>query len=351
MLIEELREVVAAPGPFASVYVDASHDTEDAARLTELHRRSVQSELTGLGADSDLSELVGDALADEPPVGPAGRAIIAGNGRVLAAETLPMPPAGEQIRFSALPYLMPLLATARRSIPYVVANVDRVGAEFAAVNRAGEQVPAPDVHGVDHPVHQVRGTGWSQRTTLNRVAETVQHNVNDIAAHATKLIDEVGAELLVIAGEVQGRRAVHDALPARGRDIAVELDKPDLVDALLAERQAMAELAALEKFRERHGRGDAVAGLPEVAGALRGGQVDVLLVSDPLLADQVVWRGPDLTQITTDPADLPEATGQLAETRADEALPAAAIATGANVLVLPEQESFTDGVAALLRYS
>jgi hypothetical protein len=41
----KLREVIRHPGPFASVYLDFSHDTEDAARQLRLKGESARAEL------------------------------------------------------------------------------------------------------------------------------------------------------------------------------------------------------------------------------------------------------------------------------------------------------------------
>jgi hypothetical protein len=46
-----LREVTARDGPFASVYFDSSHDTEDAAAQLELRWRSIREQLADGGAD------------------------------------------------------------------------------------------------------------------------------------------------------------------------------------------------------------------------------------------------------------------------------------------------------------
>jgi hypothetical protein len=92
--------------------------------------------------------------------------------------------------------------------------------------------------------------------------------------------------------------------------------------------------------------GTACQGLADVTEALRFGQVDTPIVTDPV----TVRVGDDRTQVMTDGADG-SANGTVE--RADEAVPVAAIATSADVRVLTggEAEPFADGVAALLRFS
>jgi len=48
---DRFRRLLDAPGPFASVYFDDSHDTHDAEAQLSLKWRAVKEELEGLGAD------------------------------------------------------------------------------------------------------------------------------------------------------------------------------------------------------------------------------------------------------------------------------------------------------------
>jgi hypothetical protein len=66
-------EVATAPGPFASVYLDASHDTEDAAKVAELRRRGLRDQLADQGAPEEtLAALDAAVSAADPPAGKAG---------------------------------------------------------------------------------------------------------------------------------------------------------------------------------------------------------------------------------------------------------------------------------------
>ena len=49
---------LAADGPFASVYFDDSHDTEDAGAQLHVRWKGIASELEGQGADPDLTSAV-----------------------------------------------------------------------------------------------------------------------------------------------------------------------------------------------------------------------------------------------------------------------------------------------------
>jgi peptide subunit release factor 1 (eRF1) len=358
-------DVLETGGPFASVYLDASHDTEDATHQDELRWQALRAELADLGADRNTIDAVGDVvLAGRPPVGRAGRCVVAADGKALVNEILPLPPANETARFSSLPYLVPLLAAAQPPVPYVTVVLDKSNGRFTAVDRHGQDMAVAPVQGSDHPVHSVSGGGMAHKKIENRAEETVRHNVKEVAARTTALAERISAELVIVLGDVQVRSALRAALPAHVRGQvtelnldanAVETDPTVLtaaVDRLLAQAQAERELAAVERLRSGATHGLAVTGLAAVSKALRVGAVETLLVTEPLLGDRTVFIGSDRTQVATRSADLDSAE-TATEERADEALPIAASATSADVLVLIDEigDPVADGVAALLRFA
>jgi hypothetical protein len=365
MATGQLRDLVRAEGPFASVYVDASHDTEDAVHQDELRFEAVLADLVAFGADEPTIIAVRDAvLGGRPPVGRAGRAVIAARGQILADDILPVPPTQPETRFSDLPYLVPLLAAVHQPVPHVVVVADKVDGWFRAVDRHGQEVPTRPVHGSDQDVHPVSGGGFAHKNIESRARETVRQNEQEIADEAARLAEQVGAAVLIVVGEVQARSALHAALPPHLQRITAELDTDaaavdrDAVltdaDRLLAQHVAQRDAEMLDRFRAGTAHDTARQGVADVAEALRRGQVETLLVTDPVIADRTVLVGADRTQVVATPGDLPEA-GTLFVERADEALPVAALATAADVLVLAGGEAggeaVKDGVGALLRYA
>lgn len=366
MRLDAVREAIGAAeaGPFVSVYLDDSHDTEDAGRLRELRWRSARSELDRQGAGSaQLDTVERTVLADGPPVGRGGRAVVCAGDRVLVDETLPEPPPTPVARCSALPYLVPLFRFMERPVQHVAVAADRVEADIRAVDREGNEVARESVTGRDHPVHKAGGAGPAHYRLQHHTEETVRRNAHDVIERVDTLVRRTGARMLVVAGEEHTRSTLRNALPRRCQEIAVEVASgptsahPDLadyqaeIDRLLAERRTADRDAVVERFTELHGRDrNVVAGLAGVAAALREGRVDTLLVADTIGEDTTVLVGPDVTQVATTRADLPEVADELRECRADEALPAAALATGADVVVVEPMPLLLDGVGALLRY-
>ena len=55
---ERFRKLLDAPGPFASVYFDDSHDTHDAEAQLELKWRAVRERLEEQGADESVTNAI-----------------------------------------------------------------------------------------------------------------------------------------------------------------------------------------------------------------------------------------------------------------------------------------------------
>jgi hypothetical protein len=123
------------------------------------------------------------------------------------------------------------------------------------------------------------------------------------------------------------------------------------VRRLVDQPRAHREVDAVTRLRTGLAHGAAAAGMAAVTESLRMGQVETLLIMDKALTDRTVHVGGDLTQVGTRPAGPTD----VRERRADEALPAAAIATSADVLIVSDGQAgdapVEDDVAALLRFT
>ena len=103
-------------------------------------------------------------------------------------------------------------------------------------------------------------------------------------------------------------------------------------------------------FESARPEGPVVQGLGPCAAALREGNVDALVVAEGALCDRAVWvGGTHRDQVAAEEADLRAVGMPVNRQRADEALPMAALAVGADVLVAADLP-LTDGVGVLLRH-
>lgn len=362
--LTELRDTLSYNGPFASVHLDASHDTEDAAKLTELRWRAAADELGELGASGEVIDVLAEAADRPPPVGRAGRLLVATADAVLVDEYLAEPPAQPAVRVSSLPYLLPLADWRGREVPHVAVAIDQTGADLLAIDADGTML-TEEVAGRDHPVHKVRGGGWAHLNIQRHAEEAVRRNVTDVAAEVATLAARTGARLIAVAGDPRARSQLREALPENVRHLVAEIahgraEDPShhTVDSAIAELlvdRRRAELdAVLDRFHEAFGSpGLAVEGLADTTAALRDGNVDVLLLDASALGARTVWTASDHTMVATTRQALHDlGVSDRGEVRADEALPVAAMLSAAEVVASfgePELKA-ANGVGALLRH-
>jgi hypothetical protein len=355
MDLRSLRELVGVKGPFASVYFDSSHNTEDGAELLELRWRALREQLLAQGIDMSTVEALDEAVqGTEPPAGRAGRALVAAGGRVLVDERLPQPPLTPVARASELPYVLPLVTLSGHSVTHMIVVVDSAGADLRVVGEHSDEMTAETVTGRDHPLHKAGGGGWAHLRYQHNVEETIRHNLQEVADEITRLTDGLGVELIVLAGEVQARSGLHRLLAPRCQEIAVEVEAGGRADG--SDHSALEQEAARlvsERATPRPPDRDpalTVQGLRESVAALREANAEALLVSEPRIHELTVWAGSEPNQVAVREDEL-RGLGMptITQHQADEALPLAALAVGADVLVTDDE--LADGVGVLLRHT
>ncbi|WP_219414115.1 Rv2629 family ribosome hibernation factor [Pseudonocardia nigra] len=369
MDLQFLRNLTEKPGPFATVYLDASHDTEDAARAAQLRWTEARSQLAEQGADeATLDALEGAVGSGEPAVGRAGRVLVGRGGEVLLDRTLPEPPAVPSARWEPLPGLLPMLVDQPEPVSAVIVRIDETGGEIFAAGPGAEPVPVEDVEGSEYLVHKVRAGGWSHLNMQERVEESWRRNTAEVAERVDRHVAATGARLLVIAGDPRSRSRLRDALGERAAGMAVELDHSggadaDVLAAAVAEavQDAVTDdrRAVLERYDQAAGRPDglAVDGIERVLAALRAEAVDTLLVDGAVDRDTEVWISEVPTRLATSEDDLRAiGTDPTERVPVDAALLRAAACSGAAFVPVGGGRTglvgrpMADGVAALLRY-
>ena len=361
---ERFRPLVTAKGRFVSVYFDDSRDTADAVTRVEAIWRDVRKHLEDQGADHHVvANLEVAILHGQPVVGRQGRGVIAMRGRVLFNEPLLSPPPVTELRASDYPYILPLVERGRWRPTYVFAAVDHVGADITL--HQGDAVRRETVDGGGYPVHKPVSAGWNGYGDLQHTTEeAVRMNVRAVADRLTELVDETGAEVVFVCGEVRSRTDVVSELPdrvatrvsqlhagARGSRVN-EGEIREEVEAEFERRRDVEIAEVVDRFRGERGRrsGLATEGLIAVCAALREGAVGTLIVGD--LGAATVVTGEDRATVAPD-ADVLSELGEAVHrvVRADEALPFAAITVGASLVRVDDGITPVDGIAALLRYA
>ncbi|MEJ3748705.1 Vms1/Ankzf1 family peptidyl-tRNA hydrolase [Actinomycetes bacterium KLBMP 9797] len=358
-----LRPLYDRPGPWASVYLDASREAEAAAEAVDLRWRGLRERLTEQGAPPETLAAVEREIADRPPApGRYGLAVFAAGGEAVLTEYLSAPPRTGLARYGPLPHAMPLVAQRGEEIAWLRVLTDRTGADLTAVAAGG--VPRTStVEGHEtHPIRKVSPGGWAQPRYQREAETTWQRNAGDVAAATTAVADQLAPEVLVIAGDVRARQLLLTQLPKRWQDRAVQTDAGSrargadqhaLDDVTI---QAVAEVAdrhtraAIDRYGAQEGAG---AGLAAAVAALRREQVaQLLIVDDPSSTDEL-WVGPSPHHLALSADELRElGVAEPVRVRADAALVRALAGTGAElILVGPDDAALPDGVGAVLRYT
>jgi hypothetical protein len=345
------------------VYVDDSRAVTDAATQLGATWRDLRKHLEVEHADPNVIASLEQAILHERPgVGLQGHAVIATREGILIDEHLATPPSGTVFRVSEYPYVLPLLESGVGRPSYLMAAVDRAGADITV--RRGTLTHVETVSGGGFPVHKPVSAGWNGYGDLQHTTEeAVRINVRAVARRITELVDENSLEVVFVCGAVRIRSDMVAALPKRLLPRVCELlagpsghrvregEVTDLIDAEFQRRWRAGVADVVDRLNTERGRGSGLAaeGIREVCVALRYGDVDTLVVGD--LADATVVVGKDLTMVAAD-ADMLSEIGEAPQrvARADEALPFAAMSVGA-ALVRARDVDIADGVAALLRYT
>ncbi|WFE40094.1 Vms1/Ankzf1 family peptidyl-tRNA hydrolase [Micromonospora sp. WMMD998] len=363
MQLSFLRPLYDRPGPWCSVYLDASRDTHDSRPQVDLRWRAIKGDLLAQGADQVTVEAVEEVVRrHEPMPGDYGIAVFASRGRVVLTEYLSAPPLRDLGTWAALPHTMPLVAQRGEQVAWVRVLADRTGADAMAVSAGGVPRRATVKGRQTRQLRRVQPGGWSQSRYQRAAVEAWHQNAGDAAAATADLAERVGADVVVVAGDIRATGMIAAQLPERWQDVLVRTDagsraggaEDTLMDDLTV--QTVAEVAdrrvaaALDRFGVQE---DVGAGLDAVVAALQRNQVDTMLLVDDPSADGELWVGPEPTEIATDRTQLADmSVADPQRVRADAALLRALIGTDADLTVLAPEEApeLTDGVGAVLRY-
>lgn len=360
---EPLARLLDHTGPFTTVHLATEGAVEDAAARLDVAWRNARSELEQAGAPAAALDAIA-AEVDGAHASGSSLYAVAGPDRLLVVEHPEQVPARDLATVGPLPVLGPLLTWRQSVVPHVVVLVDRTGADVSAVPRRGEPIEEEVTGDTDAPIHRAPAGGWSQRRFQERVQNAWASNADDVAAVVARLVQRVGARLVVVAGDVRAVELLQKALPdeigalvevvpgsraADGSDAEIE----EAVARQVRTVAAHETVALLEKFREERGQDDRAAEGPEATLlALAKAQVDTLLVTTGPDDARTAWFGPEPTLVAPD-ADSLRGLGveSPVEGRLVDVAVRAALGTGAGVWVVPANGGPADGLGAILRWS
>lgn len=391
--LDDLRSLVARPGDVLTVCLPLRPANEELAAEVRLEWRALREEAERAGAPSEALAVVDRAVAGAHRDHAGLHVVVPSDGRP-HVEGLERPPARGSVSWGPVPALVPLLADRQRRQPHVVVLVDRQGADIVAVTgRTGADSPEgramegdggdgrtkTTVDGATFPLRKVAPGGWSQRRFQQHAEETWQRNMTEVAGEVTAQAQRVDARFVALGGDERAVGLLVDHLPAAVAELvrplsvtratdgsAARLD--DEVDRVLDDWLHGEMTKTADTYREELGQGDrAVAGPEQTLDALRAARVAQLLVAGgatgangatggaaggPAIADAAEPDGTDgRAWIGATPEDVAlsrEALLEGSEARSTpllDAAIAAALATGADIRVLPPEPAPSAGAA------
>lgn len=324
-------------------------------------------ELRAALEDAELPDAVVDAAAAvvESHVGEDALGMVADADGLLVSSLVDVDESEEIVQRETLPRYVPFLRDRFERRPHLVVRADRRGAQVARVER-GEISRDTEVTGPGDEAHlrKVQAGGWSHKRFQNRAEHNWDQNAQEVADAVAAEADAIGAELIVVTGDERAVNLVREHLPERFQDHLVLDDRQpfdeesdaavfDRATTLLRDRVGREIVDVLERFGEARGRDDGAAdGAADVLAALRTGAVATLLVSGDS-GERVHVAADDPMQVSTRAEDL---TGlgfdQVLECRLTDAAVQAALAGGAEIVIVPEHgpNSPNGALGAILRF-
>jgi hypothetical protein len=351
-------EVYTASPPVVSVYVTTRGALPDAAEQVAVRWRNLRRDLVDQGAPDAALDAV-EALSEGAHAEGETLVVVANESGVLYSAHLPELPDDDIGVVGPLPHTLPLIAATQRMLPHVVVAIDRVGAEIIAV------IPdAPDTHkqveGTDHHVTRSAPGGWSQRRFQQRAENKWEAHARVVADEVSRIVDETGARLVVVSGDVRAVAFLREHLPVRVTDLLEEVqgDYSSADEALARSQDIVSELAdrdsadALADWERETGQSDAPTSGPEpVLVALREGRAAMVVIDPALVEGETAWIGDEPSQVAAT-ADELVALGveEPVEAPLVDVVVRGAVATDADVRVVHEPRLGRGGVGMTLRY-
>lgn len=361
--LPEVAGACAARGPFVTVYLTTEPAVENAGPLAELRWKRLRRDLLEAGAPNEALGAI-DPLVPEAHTWGRTLAVVATAGGVQFVHHEAEPPARDVGRMGALPSFGPVLEWEQAAVPHIVVLADRVGADLAALTSAGDERVTSVGPGDGHDPELRRSVpgGWSQRRYQQRAENLWEERAKEVAQELAGLAEEIGARLIVVAGDVRAVQLLEKALPKGVREVVRNVEGSRAADGgldelaeetvrLAATVAAEDTVACLRRLKEELGRegGLAVEGVEDTLAALAEARVDVLLVHDDPEDDRQAFFGPGANLVATGPSPLVDlAVEKPISARLVDVAIRAALGTSAGVRMVPGVPR--EGMAALLRY-
>jgi hypothetical protein len=352
-------------GPFVTVYLGTEAAIEQAAQKSGLRWKSLRRRLEENGAPAEALAAIDPLVPDAHRLGRT-LAVVADDSGLRLVRHEPDPPARDAGWVAPLPRVGPFIEWAQSVVPHIVVLADRAGADIVVFTRRADSIVTVGEDSSDDPdLRKSNPGGWSQRRYQQRAENLWERNARAVADEVAARADEVGARLVVVAGDVRALALLREHLPERTVDLLQEVDGSrapgsgldeiaDDVVKLAATVVAEDTVEVLRKFKEERARRErhlAVEGVKNTIDALAAARVDTLLVHDDPDDDRIAWFDPNSATVAQTRKALTEiGVAEPQKGRLVDVAIRAAFATGAAVRIVPSLRSVKAGIGAIQRF-
>lgn len=301
--LSRFRPVYEAEGPFATVYLEARDPSEDAGDQVRLRWDAMKSELADAGAHEEAIRSLEDSILIEniTEVQAEGRVLVANRDGLLLEEHWDAAlGSGDRAVLGEPAELGAYIRERIRSVRALVAVADQEGAVIRRlVLTSSEVLHEGDEESVSgsavESVHKPREGALSHKQIQRTADEAAKQNIRDVVERLSTVANRWQPDVLVLAGEVQGRKRLHEELPKDLQGIAREVDSgggiPSGSADSGAEKSLIEDISGLARdivirraqeetgrFQELKAAGRAVEGAEEIRKAITLGAVQTLLL-------------------------------------------------------------------------
>ena len=236
--------------------------------------------------------------------GPVGRLVVADPDGIALDLVLPARPVQDEVGSGPAPHLLPVFRALRDKVSYLLAEVDRTGAEVTVVNGLGLTQDHREVEGSHDELHKVGGGQMSSRRIQARAEDSWARNAAEVAHELDRLIAEHHPAVVLLDGDAVTVTDLLDAGSQRLSELAVRLSsggraagvstaaRDAEIEGVLVNHQRSVQADLLERFGAAEGRQQAaVQSLEDAVDAARRAQVEELFLHDDPASTRTLWVG------------------------------------------------------------
>ena len=230
MNLENLRPVYDNQGPFATIYLEGRSPAADSEQQVRLRWDGLRENLANAGAAEEILSHLDDTLIvdDITEVQTDGRVVVANaSGVVLDEHWDAALGTGDVAHYAQVPELGAYLREGTRLVDLVLIVADQKGATIRELRVSPQHEAKQHDESLitgdnDEDIHAPREGAMSHNQIRRRADEIIKDNARAVADHVDEIVRARVPDLVVVAGEVQGRTAVKAELSARVNELMQE---------------------------------------------------------------------------------------------------------------------------------